>query len=66
MDILELDIVQPQRHFDENYEGARLFIAQKSDEYPLDIYAIAKDIWAHGGIPEEYEILYGNEHISSY
>lgn len=65
-DILEVDIVQPQRHFDENYEGARLFIKQKSDEHPLDIYTVAKDVEAHGGIPDEYEILDSNEYISSY
>ena len=65
-DLLELDIVQPQRHFDGNYEDARLFIRQESEEYPIDIYPFVKDAEAHDGIPESYEILYDENERSGY
>ena len=65
-DVLELDIVQPQRHFDGNYEGARLFVRQRSEEYPIDIYPLVDDTEAHSGIPESYEILYEDNEWSDY
>lgn len=59
-DLLELDIVQPQRHFDGNYEGARLFIRQANEDYPLDIYVFAEDAEMNDGIPHSYDILHDN------
>ena len=57
-DALKLDILRPQRHFDENYEGARLFIRQTRKDYPLDIYSFVDDTEANDGIPQSYDILH--------
>lgn len=65
-DILELDIVGPQRHFDENYEGMRVFVKQADSEHLLDLRALVEDIASNNGYPNSYEIIYDKYQAAGY
>ena len=65
-DILELNVVGPQRHFDENYEGMRIFVRQKEDTFPLDLHKLVEDVERGDGYPRAYEIIFDDELIADY
>lgn len=65
-DILELDIVGPQRHFDENYEGLRLFVGQAEESPLLDLRNLTKDVEENDGHPDSYEIIYDKGRAAEY
>lgn len=62
-DILELDIVGPQRHFDENYEGMRVFVGRNNENPTLDLRNLIKDVEENDGWPNSYEFI--DEHATA-
>lgn len=65
-DVLELNIVGPQRHFEENYAGAQFFIKQSESSTPLNLHSLVEDIEKNEGIPRSYEIIFDNEKLEGY
>lgn len=65
-DILTLSVVDPQRHFDENYVGGKFYVKQSNDNFPLDIYSLVDDITKNEGIPRSYEIMFNKDEFKGY
>ena len=65
-DILELNVVGPQRHFTENYEGMLIFVKQKDDEHLLHLRKLVEDVEQGDGHPKAYEIIFDNSLTTHY
>ena len=65
-DILELNVVGPQRHFDDNYEGMRVFVRQSGGGPHLSLRNLINDIEGNDGYLQSYEIIYDKTEITDY
>lgn len=65
-DILELNIVSPQRHFDENYVGGQFYVEKRNVAQPLDLHSLVEDIENNEGIPRSYEIISNKDKVKDY
>lgn len=65
-DVLELNIVDPQRHFEDNYIGGQFYVKQNNSNAPLDIHSLVEDIEKNQGIPRSYEIIFDKDAVKGY